>query len=384
MKASMYNMELDMELPKGADRDRQFYDPCKTPYEVDEQAFPAYDGIREQFLFLLRYALLAPSSHNTQPWKFRLLEGGIAVYADYGRRLPVKDPGNRELLISVGAAVMNLRIAASRFGFTSRVDHNQGGDSLSPAAFVHLSRPDSLPPADRKRAQLFPAIVRRHTNRHPFLMARIPEQVVTAIQELTVSGTAAMTISRDGVFNQKVADLVARADIAQQADASYRRETAEWVRPNFTRKMDGVTGANLGLNDLVSMINPWATRNFDLGRLRAARDKNLCLEAPGLIVIHSEDSFQHWLDVGELLQRVLLTLTRNTVQVSFFNMLTEVPDLRTELRSIIKISSWPQLILRMGYCLTEPACSSRRPLEEVLMSDSHPGSPSDNPGKTVL
>ena len=98
MKASMYNMELDIEPEMSRNNDRQSFDPLKTPYEVDEQAFPLYDAVQEQFLFLLRYAILAPSSHNTQPWKFRPTGDGVAVYADYSRRLPVVDPGNRELI----------------------------------------------------------------------------------------------------------------------------------------------------------------------------------------------------------------------------------------------------------------------------------------------
>lgn len=368
MKASMYNMELDIESQMGMSIEQQTYDPFKTPYEVDEHAFPLYDSISEQFAFLLRYAILAPSSHNAQPWKFKVTDEGIAIYSDYSRRLPVTDPGSRELIMGVGAAITNLRVAANYFGFECRVEYNQNSDSEAPLAFARLSRSQSLAAADRKLAQLFPAIVKRHTNRNPFLMARVPEQVISSLDDLVHSAMSSILASRDGALNQHVADLVAEADRIQQADPSFRKELAEWTRPNFTRRPDGITGAGLGLNDVVSVINPWATKTFDLGRLRAARDKNLCLEAPGLIVLYSEDSVLHWVDVGEVLERILLTLTKNSVQFSFFNMLIEVPDLRIRLRSLLKLSSWPQLMLRIGYCLTEPAVSPRRPLEEVVMN----------------
>ena len=128
-----------------------------------------------------------------------------------------------------------------------------------------------------------------------------------------------------------------------------------------------MTGANLGVSDVVSVVGPWATKTFDMGKLRAAKDKNLCLEAPGLVVLHSEDGLLHWLDVGELLERILLTLIKNSVQFSFFNMPIKVPSLRTQLRGLLSISSWPQLLLRIGYCLTEPAPTPRRALEDVLI-----------------
>ena len=366
-------MELDIDPHMGMAIEQQEYDPLKTPYEVDDQTFPWYDTLREQFLFLLRYAILAPSSHNTQPWKFAPDDEGIAVYADYSRRLPVADPGNRELIMGVGAAILNLRVTATHFGFACLVEYNQSGDSERPLAFVRLSRSQSLSTADRKLSQLFPALTKRHTNRTPFLMARIPEQVSTALKESAVSSTASVFISRDGALNQQVADLVAEADRLQQADPSFRKELAEWIRPNYTRKSDGITGANLGINDLVSVVGPWATKTFDFGKLRAARDKNLCLEAPGLVVIHSEDSLLHWVEVGELLERILLVLTKNSVQFSFFNMPIEVPDLRVKLRSLLTMPSWPQLLLRIGYCLTEPSPSPRRPLEEVVVRSHSDG-----------
>jgi hypothetical protein len=59
----------------------------------------------------VRTAALAPSLHNSQPWRFRLVDGGVEVHADRTRQLEVLDPSGRELLVSVGAAVFTLRLA---------------------------------------------------------------------------------------------------------------------------------------------------------------------------------------------------------------------------------------------------------------------------------
>jgi hypothetical protein len=366
MKVSMYNMELDI-TSMGMAMDQQEFDPLRTPYAVDENTFPRYELLIEQFRFLLQYAILAPSSYNTQPWKFALHEEGIAVYADYTRRLPVVDAGNRELIMGVGAAILNLRVAAAHFGFDCRVEYNQAGDSERPLAFMHLTPTGGGSQALQRQELLFPAITKRHTNRNPFLMARVPEQVIAAVKEQAISRLVSVFISRDGVVNQRVADLVAEADRIQQADPSFRRELSSWLRPNHSHKGDGIRGASVGMNDLVATVGPWATRTFDLGGVRAAHDRNLCLEAPGLIVLHSEDSPAHWLETGEILESILLTLTRNTVQFSFFNMPIEVPEVRLQLRTLLGLASWPQLLLRIGYCLVEPALSPRRPADEVTI-----------------
>src|SRR5512139_1226494 len=108
-------------------------------YDIAETEFPRAGSLQDQFRFLLRYVVLAPSTHNSQPWQFALNPNGIAIFADYTRRLPVVDHANRELLMSIGAAIMNLRIAAAHFGFACHVDYNLSGDSERPIAFVSLA-----------------------------------------------------------------------------------------------------------------------------------------------------------------------------------------------------------------------------------------------------
>jgi hypothetical protein len=84
-------------------------------------------------------------------------------------------------------------------------------------------------------------------------------------------------------------------------------------------------------------------------------------------VVVSEDSVPHWLESGELLERVLLTIVREGLQYSYFNMPIQVPELRLELRNVLGLSAWPQVLLRVGYCLTAPMPTPRRPVEDVLV-----------------
>ncbi len=59
----------------------------------------------------LQSAIAAPSLHNSQPWRFRLGAHHVDVFIDPSRRLTAIDPMGREAMISVGAAVLNLRVA---------------------------------------------------------------------------------------------------------------------------------------------------------------------------------------------------------------------------------------------------------------------------------
>lgn len=65
---------------------------------------------------LVRYATLAASSHNTQPWIFELAPNRIRVLPDLSRRCPAVDPDDHHLYASLGCAAKNLMLAAQAVG----------------------------------------------------------------------------------------------------------------------------------------------------------------------------------------------------------------------------------------------------------------------------
>jgi hypothetical protein len=68
---------------------------------------------------LVRYATLAPSSHNTQCWKFALEQDAITILPDFSRRCPAVDPDDHHLYVSLGCAAENLIRAARAHGLPS-------------------------------------------------------------------------------------------------------------------------------------------------------------------------------------------------------------------------------------------------------------------------
>ena len=92
------------------------------PWNVSADDFPADGTSEEKLWFTVQYAILAPSSHNTQPWKFRIHGNVVELYADLSRALPVVDPDKRELIMSCGAALFHLRTAIRYFGYGCQVE----------------------------------------------------------------------------------------------------------------------------------------------------------------------------------------------------------------------------------------------------------------------
>lgn len=336
------------------------YDPRVTPWQIDESEFYEIEGRSEQIQFLLRYATLAPSSHNSQPWSFRINDGGVDVFGDYSRRLPVADPTDRELLMSVGAAIANLRVAAAHFGFDTSVSY-QHGDDEAPLATIAITETCN-PKFDLRR--LFAAIQHRHTNRQSFDERAIDPVALGTLCDFSddYSDFVQFVVPHD---HARAAELVAEGDRRLMANEEFRRELATWMRPNVGSSGDGICGDAFGIPGPIAVLSGWMMRSFDLGPAQSRHDRELVEKAAGLIAVTADDERISLVRAGEALELLLLLLTSVGIQYSFMNQAIEVPELRRELWSMLRSERPPQLMLRIGYARPVRPMP-RRNLEEVV------------------
>jgi nitroreductase len=166
----------------------------------------------------------APSVHNTQPWRFRVTDAAIEVYADATRQLRVLDPSGREMLISCGAALFGLRLAVHHAGFRPVVESLPRWPRLDLVARVHLGAPATAGPGER---QLRAAIWRRHTHRGPFAPEPLPSGLLGALRRDAEAEEAALLVVADRGA-ALLGQLVAAADAEQSRDPALTGETLAW------------------------------------------------------------------------------------------------------------------------------------------------------------
>jgi len=338
-----------------------------NPWEVSAEEFPADGYASDQLEFLLNYAVLAPSRLNTQPWLFRIGVTDLAVYADRRRALRVADPRDRELTLSVGAVVFNLRVAAEYFGHAYRVELLPDPAEANLLARFHLGlRADT----GAEDVLLFHAIPQRHSNRQPFLPDPLPADLCMRLQNAATQEGAWLTCLQEEPRRLEVADLIAQAHRVQWTDGHYRKELAAWVR-NQLGFTDGVALRQLGLPDWATLAGPLGLRALNLGKQKAARDRELVLQSPTLAVLGTEaDTPQAWLQAGQALQRVLLTARAENVWAMILNAPIQVPELRAALGTLTGHLGWPQVLLRLGYGPEVPP-TPRRPPRQMLLIQRH-------------
>lgn len=313
---------------------------------------------------LIPYGTLAPSSHNTQPWRFRLYDDLLEVRVDQRRLLPVSDPLGREVRIACGTLLGNMDIAARHFGVKLTIDMLP--DPIDQGLIARVTLAGAITPTEQDH-RFFAAMPERHTVRRPFEATPIPGGLRTDLRELAEAHGAWLEFVDDHADRIELANLISKADRMQFRDPDFRRELAQWIRPHHpTPSRDGMPGYALGLGPAASILAPMVIRTFEMVEGRAATAEEIITGSPALVVLGTpQDKQVSWLQAGRALAPVLLCATMHGVRASFLNQPLEVGVLRNQVRGLLEHDGVPQLILRLGF---GPAGrpSPRREIEDVL------------------
>lgn len=333
------------------------------PWSICAEDFPANGTTLEKWKFFLGYAVLAPSSHNSQPWLFHLRNNTLELYADRRRACRVVDPNDRELIMSCGCALFHLRCALRHFGYLGLLEIFPEPDP-DLIARVGLGAQDDV---CVEESMLFYGIPKRRTNRQPFADDPVPGSLLNALQRAAEGEGAWLRILRDAETKLAVADVIAEGDRIQWANKEFRLELSKWLHPNGSLTGDGIPGHALGIDDLLSCAGPLVVRTFDMGEGQAAKSHEVATGSPVLAVLGTDDDKpRDWVAGGQALGRVLLRARVEDVWASFLDQPIELPDLRVKLRALAGHAGYPQAVLRLGFGRNVKP-TPRRDLEEVLI-----------------
>jgi len=309
-------------------------------------------------------ATLAPSVHNTQPWRFVIRPEALEIHADFSRQLRILDPTCRQLIISCGCAVFNARVSLAADGFTAHVRRYVPGRNSDLLADFTGSPGD-----DRALAVLDPVLGLRRTNRRQFAADPVDSELLATLANVAAWEGASLFTITEPSHRAAAALLSQRAEVIEEADPGYRSELRAWVTEDQWRG-DGVPTATLPRarepsRDVVPPMDV-PLRNFgDPGDAGMPEDGHTNLNQCLLVLGTDGDDPLSWLQAGEALERVWLEVTRAGYAMSLFTQVIEVASTREELRSQLGLSMQPHVLLRVGRAPATPM-SRRRKLVEVL------------------
>jgi hypothetical protein len=306
-------------------------------------------------------AMLAPSVHNTQPWRFTLSADGLDLYTDRSRQLGVLDPTGRQLCLSVGSALLNARVSLAASGCASTVQRFPDSSRSDLVARIQIVGDEAVDPA---LAALDPVVELRQTNRRRFAADPVPEDLVAALVAAAAAEGARLHPVVRSEDREGLARLSQKADVEQISNPAYRAELRAWtsndparldgVRAAAVPHVDGSAGDDVPIRDFDSQGAGWLP-----GKTESSASQ--CL----LILGTDDDSPQAWVHAGEALERVWLEITRAGFVASLFTQVIEVAALRVQLRDELRLGMQPHLVLRVGRAPIT-ASSMRRHVSDVL------------------
>ena len=321
----------------------------------------------DQVTFLVSTAGRAPSLHNTQPWRFRVHENGLDLYADRDRRLPAIDPDGREMLISCGAALFGLRLGIRHLGYRAEVEMLPDPGRPSLLARVRLGR---KAPLSGEEWGMLAAVPHRHTHRGPFSPDPVPPGLLPRLQHDAIAEGATLVLVDDGSCG-RLRDVVEAAARWQQRNPIVRDELRKWTRDRGSETRDGVpASAYTALpGDAADAPATWdgalMRRDFDQGRGEGQLEAGGPPPSVTAILVTPADTPTDWLRAGQALNRMLVRAASTWVFAALNSQPMESPPLRTLVRSRLFLPGAPQMLLEFGLAHTA-AATARRPAEDLM------------------
>jgi nitroreductase len=320
---------------------------------------------------LFRSATLAPSGHNTQPWRFSADDDAIRIYPDFTRRLPVVDPDDHALYISLGCAAENLVIAAAHHGLAANVEAFPADE---PAECIRIRL---APGPSSDAGALFAAIPERQSNRRSYDRKPIPAADIDQLLAANTSGTVSLQAFDPAQPDcEPIIALVREGNVAQFKDPAFVDELVSWIRfsPAEVRaRQDGLTASALGFPSVPRWLGQWIMTTLVKPHSEASKQAQaIGSSALLLLFVAQRNDKRHWVDVGRSFERVALTATALGVAHAHVNMPCEVEPIRRRLALHLGLApdAQPLLLIRLGYA--KPLQHSpRRPVEQVLREATH-------------
>lgn len=325
--------------------------------ELHDPRTLAGDSSEDVLTRLAAYATLAPSPHNTQPWRFRAAGRTLAIGPDPSRALAVADPRRRALAISLGCSAASVLVAAAAAGLGMTME-------IAPGGQVRLELADGE--AEHTLARLFPALTSRVTDKRSY-----PPEPVEPPQVAWPPGIGVHYVA-DPRAREQIAALHRQAvgDLARTG--SFARELAGWLRADpADPRRDGMT-VPLPPDAADALIAALRTSGEPLKQM-GERDAQALAAGPLIgLLTSAEETEAAWVRAGLAWQHLALVAHLSGLAVAPLTAVVENPATRRAARAYAPAGQHLQMLFRMGKSPgTLPPTARRDPAMDGSHGNDH-------------
>jgi hypothetical protein len=311
---------------------------------------------------LVRYATLAPSSHNTQCWKFRLDDGAISVLPDFSRRCPAVDPDNHHLFVSLGCAAENLNQAALAKGLMGH-----SGFDVARGGALRVAFEPTRPVA----STLFQAIPERQSTRGEYDGQPLARRELELLEKAGTGKGVQVIVLTERKAMETVLEYVVQGNTVQMNDPAFVDELKQWIRfsgGEAVRTGDGLYAASSGNLSAPTWLGNLLFNLFFTQKSENDKYAKHVRSSAGIAILASETPTpEQWVEVGRCYERFALQSAALGIRNAMLNQPVEVSTLRPQFADFLGVGKRrPDLVVRFGRGPKLPS-SLRRPIQAVLV-----------------
>ncbi|MER6972853.1 hypothetical protein ABT304_17460 [Nocardioides sp. NPDC000445] len=311
---------------------------------------------------IIELACRAPSVHNTQPWAWAVRDTMLLLRADPHRKLLHADPNERDLVMSCGAALHELVVAAAGMGWACTVHRTPENGRTDLLAVVTFS-PREPDVADLGRLA---ALEQRHTDRRQVSSWPVPRERLDHLAGLVRDHAVVATTIPDHL-RPVVVSALENARAHQSTDEAYLAELYSWTRGGTE---DGIPESSL----LAAGSDPASYTRFPSGTLADSHDEAGPSAEEWLVLTTASDDPLSWLRAGEALDAIWLSCTTSGLALVPYTQPIEIGSTRRTLQhDLLGDNSCPQVLVRIGWpqrAYQPLPPTPRRPVDDVLHHES--------------
>lgn len=331
-----------------------------TAKQINSDEFINTQSNKSKLEILVKFACIAPSSHNTQPWHFTILNNEIIVRPNLDRRLKYSDPSDRFLFISLGAALYNLETASSAYGLSFSITQITSSPEETEFRFTY----QNLEAKNIDRTTLL-NIINRHTNRFPYQNKALEENLLLGLKNFLPHGITLTNFKTENEKKQLV-DITNKSIILAYSDKLFRKELSEWIKPSLKKYELGMPGYSILVPFPFSFILPWIIKNFNISKMQQKMHKDWILNTGACAVLSGEDNIPSWINTGKAYEAMAIYAESLGIRTGIIGAPIQIGDSYLDLQKLTKQVTRPQLFFRIGFAKKIKDPSPRLQIQKIL------------------
>jgi len=299
--------------------------------------------VTEKIEKLIQLARLAPSVHNTQPWRVLVKDNTLNVSVHEPSVLDHGDPTLRELWLSVGCFMYCLEQISPECGLQLTPLETQTSNLSSVVCTYTIKQIEPTAP------KISILLQTRRSDRRLYAKDPLSKKNKSLLQSLICPEGTAVSVVDDKVILAKAASLTATGLRMAFSMPDFRKELSDLIIATNSRQNTGLYYYALNRTRVGGWMEKLSIRTGINTQKLVQNDYDRILNSSALVFILSDgDTPKYWTSAGKTYMAASIKIEDLGLAQSTTAALVEAGDLHEEIENLIGTKNRIQAVIRIG------------------------------------